>query len=113
MGCGSVGGRRATALADGGLQPPAALKKSPASKARTHPWKRLKPLCFLTITAQPLETLPPGVPPEAEVIGFAFSPREMAGGDGNRALGRPLLGSDRGWCHCDLSSVGASPSGAS
>ena len=87
MGCGSVGGRRATALADGGLQPPAALKKSPASKARTHPWKCLKPLCFLTITAQPLETLPPGVPPGAEVIGFAFSPREMAGGDGNKGSG--------------------------
>ena len=81
-----MGGRWATALADGGLQPPAALKRSPASKARTHPWKHLKPLCFLTITAQPLETLYPSVSPGAEV-GFAFSPWEMAGVDGNKGFG--------------------------
>lgn len=68
--------------------------------ARTHPWKHLKPLCFLTFTAQPLETLHPGVPPGAQSMGNGRGRREQGLWGGSS---RGVIGDG---CHCHLSSVG-------
>lgn len=114
-GCGSVGGHRATALADGGLQQ--LSEGSPASKARTPlppppeaPEAPVFPDRHRPASENPAPWRPRG-------LRWAFSRlclQSTGNGTGRweQALwGGPSRGVIRAGCHCHLSSVGASPSG--
>lgn len=97
-GCGSVGGHQASSLQR-------LSEGSPASKARTPlpppleaPEAPLFPDHHRPASGNPAPWRPQGLR-WAVGVGFAFSPGEMAGGDGNKGSGEasPRGGGDQGW----------------